>query len=339
LWFQAGSIEIFGPTLFAARLPSTVFGLATALLVYHIGKDLYNWQVGLTAGLLFLTTPMISIHHHSATTADLDIYLVFFGTAFVWLVWQQCKSTGGMMMASCAGAAAVLVKSFAAGVFLFAVAPVVLISWRQYLSREPLLGVLGGLAVLVPWPLYAYLTYPDQFVEQLIGHQITRSQGGLSSTSTGLLPTSNFPYFKFVLGIRDGLWTGEFMTQFAEKPGQIVAHLSVPVLLTLAAAGLIIAYHQGVFFFDRDLVLYWWVLGVPLFFSLVGGNHDWYIQPMFAPLAVLGGMGVYRLKQALTRRWSSLTDVYYVGLLVAAYLTFYSLWSLLSSTAGTPATV
>ena len=47
MWFQALSMHIFGINDYAARFPNAVCGIATLLIIYHIGKKLYNPTFGL----------------------------------------------------------------------------------------------------------------------------------------------------------------------------------------------------------------------------------------------------------------------------------------------------
>src|SRR5437762_2744228 len=54
-WLMMGSYTVFGANEFAARFPSAVLGLSTALLVYHLGRLLFRREVGLWAGLVMAT--------------------------------------------------------------------------------------------------------------------------------------------------------------------------------------------------------------------------------------------------------------------------------------------
>jgi len=53
-WISAISVKVFGLNEFAARFPSIVFGVLSILVVYLLGKELFNKKVGLLAA--FLTT-------------------------------------------------------------------------------------------------------------------------------------------------------------------------------------------------------------------------------------------------------------------------------------------
>lgn len=332
-WFQATSITVFDDSLFAARIPSILFGLATALLVYHMVQTLYDWRTGLTAGLVFLSAPMISIHNHSATTADLDIYLIFFGSAFVWLVWQRYDSTRWMAVAGITGAAAVLAKSLAPAIFLLTLAPVVIRHWRRYLSIQTLTGLVAGLTVLLPWPVYTYFQYPDRFVQKMVLRQINRAQGEFGSTTGALFPMADAPYFKRVFGLNDWALPLESLAPI----GQTVAHISVPIFVYISLAGIAWLYRTDRLQVDRDLFILWWVISVPLFFSLTGGRHDWYLQPINVPLAMLVAVTFTLISDWVRSSQGvlALTHRQYVVLVTAGVLICYILWYLLS---GAPAT-
>jgi 4-amino-4-deoxy-L-arabinose transferase-like glycosyltransferase len=76
-WLMIGSFSVFGPTEFAARCPSALLALGTALLTYHLGRRLFGPKVGLWAGLILSSSLMFVVIARAAT---LDSALVFFTT-------------------------------------------------------------------------------------------------------------------------------------------------------------------------------------------------------------------------------------------------------------------
>ena len=90
-WLMIGSFHLFGVTEFAARFPSAVFAVGTALLAYHLGRRLFRPHVGLWAGLVLATTLNFVIIGRAAThdaalifcmTASLLAYVVSMGPTF-----------------------------------------------------------------------------------------------------------------------------------------------------------------------------------------------------------------------------------------------------------------
>ena len=74
-WMMRTGFILFGVNEFAARFWSAAFGVATALLVYRIGKRMFNERVGLWAGLAMCTSLNLVLVDRAATP---DSLLVFF---------------------------------------------------------------------------------------------------------------------------------------------------------------------------------------------------------------------------------------------------------------------
>ncbi|HEV3416447.1 MAG TPA: glycosyltransferase family 39 protein [Pirellulales bacterium] len=85
-WLMMGSYALFGATEFAARFPSALLAVGTALMTYHLGRLLFRPQVGLWAGLIMATNLMFAV---SARAATPDSTLIFFTTlSFLIYVWS-----------------------------------------------------------------------------------------------------------------------------------------------------------------------------------------------------------------------------------------------------------
>ncbi len=80
-WLMIGSFRLFGPTEFAARFPSAVFAIGTAIITYRLGRQLFRPQVGFWAALILLSSLMFVVIARAAT---LDSTLIFFTTLSVW---------------------------------------------------------------------------------------------------------------------------------------------------------------------------------------------------------------------------------------------------------------
>jgi len=75
---------IFGTDLFIMRLVVTLISIATVVLVYFIGCELYDRQSGFLAALFLLSLPRFL--QHSTVVAGNDIFLTFFFTLAVFLL-------------------------------------------------------------------------------------------------------------------------------------------------------------------------------------------------------------------------------------------------------------
>ncbi|NJN53540.1 MAG: phospholipid carrier-dependent glycosyltransferase [Anaerolineae bacterium] len=68
-------VSLFGESLFVARILSLLFTLATALLTYLIGAELYDRRTGFVAACFFCTFPLVV---RLSGTAMVEPMLVFF---------------------------------------------------------------------------------------------------------------------------------------------------------------------------------------------------------------------------------------------------------------------
>jgi 4-amino-4-deoxy-L-arabinose transferase-like glycosyltransferase len=87
-WMMIGAYQIFGVTEFAARLPSAIFGIASVLLVWRLGRILYSPPVGFWAGIILATSLNFIVIARAATCdaelvvfCTLPLYLFVRGTA------------------------------------------------------------------------------------------------------------------------------------------------------------------------------------------------------------------------------------------------------------------
>lgn len=76
-WCQIAAFRVFGLNEFSARLFAAVFGVATVLLTYEIGRMLFNPRVGLWSGVILTGCVNFAVISRAATP---DSPLTFFST-------------------------------------------------------------------------------------------------------------------------------------------------------------------------------------------------------------------------------------------------------------------
>ena len=165
------SFLAFGQNAFAARLPSALFTLLTAALLYVTGRRLGSSEVGMVSSLVFVSMFMPAILAHSAL---LDATLNFFLACSIlcFFLWKVSERERYAVIASLAAGIAISVKGPVG-----AVVPLLVIGIHELLSRT-LIGSLRrfpwtGCAVFfllgaAPWYLIVAATHGVGFLKEFI---------------------------------------------------------------------------------------------------------------------------------------------------------------------------
>lgn len=280
-WLQALSISVFGFSEFATRLPSALATLGCAFVVYHIATTIAGDRAGLAGAIAFLVFPGMLLGSHGGTAAVPDPLLAFVGSLFVWFTWLGRERPRLLVPAGLFAGLAVMTKGIAAGVFVIILAPIVLIHLRSYLTGWTIAGVGATLLVALPWHVYAQLTHPDTFFEHYVERAVSsRITGEMTQPSLEpWVPFFNYPYLRHGIDAVLPPW---------------------PYALPLFALGIVVGLGLVIHRLRRDgwrahhseLVLLWWLAAVPLTFAIGGGNHPWYLMPMYLPGTVLVGLAI-----------------------------------------------
>lgn len=163
-WTMIAGFELFGVNEFGARFFSAIFGIATALAAFHLGRILCSARVGFWTGLITASTIIFTV---SARAATVDSALTLTTTlAFLLFVIARRSSATWPALASmyaCIGVA-VLAKGPVGMVLpLGAMGLYLLVAdgWRNLFRSawwmRPLTAIVVVAAVAVPW--YAWVGY------------------------------------------------------------------------------------------------------------------------------------------------------------------------------------
>jgi 4-amino-4-deoxy-L-arabinose transferase-like glycosyltransferase len=185
-WTAAGSVMLFGLNEFALRLPSAVFGLATAYATYRAGRRMYGAAAGLIAALASgASLEMIVL----SRLAMMETALIFFMTvAFFWSYFAiRDADRRALWIAAVAAGIGTMIK----GPIALLLPLLVIASWLWWTrgwSRLRGLPVLGpALAyVVIAGSWFAVATYHLGF--GFLGHYF-----GISNVGRFLHPFENQP--------------------------------------------------------------------------------------------------------------------------------------------------
>jgi len=85
IWIQVLSMKIFGINEFAARFPNAIIGIITLLVIYNIGKRIYNIKFGLIWVLVYAASILPHFYFKSGIIDPLFNLFIFLGIYYFFL--------------------------------------------------------------------------------------------------------------------------------------------------------------------------------------------------------------------------------------------------------------
>lgn len=157
-WIQNIFMKIFGENVWAFRLPSTLFGIASVWLVFLIGKKLYGERAGLLASIAGAVT-LNSVY--ISRVGLQESYVIFFLllTSYLLLLISQ-KSRAFLWLGISLGLG-LLAKYTAIAAVLIALSYMLYSERTAFRKREFWLGAVLMIAVLSPVLIYNAMLYKN----------------------------------------------------------------------------------------------------------------------------------------------------------------------------------
>ena len=271
-WVQAESMEIFGKTAFAARLPSAIFAFFTLLLFYTFLERLTaNRRFALTATVILgLNTSFYLVAHAATADMALNFFILATTMAFIAMIYAKQAApfapfVGGLILAAAflsKGPVALMVPCIVIGLITF-VKPGI---WHNFKRINPILALIALLLGIAPW-LYLIIDAKglDFFKEFWLVHNIGRFTEAMGNTQT-----TSKAYYIFVVMFGLFPWALLFPSALNWVRKGFIARLrSANVIEALPAVGLV------------------WFLAVVVFFSFSQTKLPHYILPAYAGFALL----------------------------------------------------
>jgi len=249
---EAAVMEVLGPTEVAARLPSYLFTLATAAVLFWFAKRVWGGDAPFVAAIAFLATPLVIAF---ARTVIFDSALMFFTTvalaAFYFAIEERASRWS--ILGWVAMGFAMITKGPVTFILVLAVA--VPFAWKRKALRYvfSILGIVLFVAVCVPWVWGVSQVVPEFLRYVLVTETAARM-------ATDELQRTGPPWYflPYLLG--------------GALPWSIVALASWKQLRKPDPATLYCVL----------------AIAIPLvFFSLSQSKRPQYILPLMAPLALL----------------------------------------------------
>jgi 4-amino-4-deoxy-L-arabinose transferase-like glycosyltransferase len=190
LWLMATSISFFGTSVFAVRLPSLILSILSLLILFHLGKILFNEQIGLMA-MFFLaihgTFIELSAGEVSSDHVDICVMFLFLTTIYGTLkaalsphYWKYSGIIAGLLCGL------LFLTKWQVAFLTVPVSLYTIYSQRQsnrQLIKQVLLAAISFSIIVAPWLYNLTKNYTLEWNAMLLGlvkpmHEITQGHSG-----------------------------------------------------------------------------------------------------------------------------------------------------------------
>ncbi len=306
-WTVAASFKCFGISEWAARFPSALFALATVLLVWSMARHMSGGKMGLHAGVVLATSPLV---FGFARFVILDMPLTFFVALALFCFWIDAQGGFGNLGLDLAAFASMGIAALIKGPVGFLIPLITLLVYQALLGR---LGQLKRVRWAAGWLIFFVITLP-WFIEVS-------------------LHNPGFPQYAFWTESLLRFSTGAHMHRSAGPWYYIPVYFAgfFPWALFLFFAGLNHLKKWRSLWNEKwraELFLITWVAVVFVFFSISHSKLPGYFLPALVPLSILmarawdaaEGSGSGRPADWVT---ASFTSMILLGVLMAGLEIFY----------------
>ncbi|MGA2680434.1 MAG: PQQ-binding-like beta-propeller repeat protein [Candidatus Bathyarchaeia archaeon] len=271
MWLMSISYQVFGVTNFASRIWTAGFGALSLVLVFYLGKKLYNRPVGFMSALVLGTFITYDVFARYAMT---DVPLTCFALASIYffvLTEDRQNSFRGAILSGIFFGLALMTKQIAA-LLIPLIIFVYLIATRKSLrfifTKTFTLFWSVGLLLFSPWLIYMAARFGNQFWHwYFIYADVTRSASTIEGHAAGYLF-----YLNYLAYHENWLWLA-----------------LLPFAAGLCAFGAFTKSRK------QDTLIFLWMAIVLFVFSFAQTKIYWYIMPVFPAFAVAISSLLYQL--------------------------------------------
>jgi outer membrane protein assembly factor BamB len=274
MWLMSLAYQAFGVSNFVTRFWSPIFGALTLVLVFFLGKKLYNKYVGFASALVLGTFTTFYLFARHAMT---DVSFVFFIVAsfyFFVLSEKKEKTNRYVVLSGLFFGLALLTKQVEALLIPLIVFSYLVVTRRsiRFLFTRHFTFFWGiGVLVLSPWLVYMFLSFGSDFWHWFVVYcGVMRTVSPLEGHVGGYLF-----YFSY-LADNEMLWA---------------------ILLPFAAG--LCAFNVVVKRLKADALILAWMLIVLLVFTFAQTKLSWYILPALPAFAISISSLLYQLSKKI----------------------------------------
>ena len=277
-WLMSLAYQIFGVSNFSSRLSSAVFGVLSLVLVFFLGKKLYNQYVGFLSAIVLGT---FTTFYAFATHAMTDLPFTFFIMAslyFLVLSEKTEKTNGYLTLSGMFFGLALMTKQVEALIIPLVAMCYLAVTKRSirflFAKRFARFWEIG-LLVFAPWLIYMILSFGPTFWESYFLYSaLTRTLSPIEGHAGGYLF-----YFSYLVNSENPLWV-----------------ILLPFAAGLCTVNTVLKRSKA------DTLIFIWMVIVLSVFTFVQTKLYWYILPALPAFALAIGSLLYQLSKKISLR-------------------------------------
>ena len=289
-WLQAGAMSIFGVDEFAARFPNAICGILTLVVLYNIGRKLYNHTFGLLWAGVYLGSVLPFLYFKSGIIDPWFNLFIFLGIYYFILFHWKKNGQAGIE----------LTKSYwtyllTGGFFI----------GLGILTKGQVAYLLAGLTFFIYWVVYErfrfYVNVPQFLIFTLSACLVTACWFGIETWKNGPAFVNEFTKYQYSL----------FSSPSAGHKGFPGYHFVVVLLGCFPSSIFLIrSFFPGMRekkAYQNDFriwmkIIFWVVL---ILFSVVQSKIVHYSSMTYFPLTFLAAQVIYKMMRGelVLSRW------------------------------------
>lgn len=306
-------VHFFGLTALAVRLPAALSGLISVLLIYYLGRLLYNHRVGLFAALFLSVSMWAVLYNRQSVECNIMLMYLILGLVAFYKKWLPLSALS-FALAIASYSTAKLFVPLLVGYLVLAHWPVIKSTNFKTLALSLFLGSLIGLPVLFQSTFgpagtrfHDVSIFTDPTIPSSIDYKRLESDlAGGTPRTLGMQPKLltklvynkfTLPFSVFVTNYFNTYSAQYLFTQGDTNPRQSPSPNSIGQLYLVEAVPLLI----GLYFMVKNknyLLVFWFLAGpIPSALTRDGGPHAARTFLLLPAFALVVGYGVYILLQ------------------------------------------
>ncbi|MFH1960991.1 MAG: glycosyltransferase family 39 protein [Patescibacteria group bacterium] len=309
MWLTAFTYFIFGINEFSARFVSAIAGVAGVLAVYLFGKKMFSEKIGIISAVVLATTTHWIFQSRNGT---LDILTAVWILLAMYSFWKSQKTQTswkwvGIFLGLVAMTKGAVVAIPIAVLSLFVLVDFIFLKNKLYRLKHFLTIILWFLIIAVPWHAIEIIRFGREFIDSyFLYHILERSQGIEGHTQ-------DFWWYLVVLKV----W---------------FRHWAVVLIPSLVFSIYTVVSNRFSKEQKRPLVfLILWGFVTFLILSISKSKIQWYLVPIYPPLAILVGWFIcWALDRitsvSFTRLWKNISFIALVFVITIASVFLLIRW-------------